>query len=240
MWFRWANPFDIITAFRKVGITGNKLRPDLIDQSEFLIDATEPAEAGPSSPLRSVTVEDAAATPPGMVSGTPEALQAQLQRVTELAEYLQEKVKAGYDPVAAGLLQPERIKPPERRGTHSRLSDKPGSFTLRNMAGDKREREEDAERHRAEVEQRKQAMASRMQQQRAAAAEQLQLFEACESACVCGIDPCPFLRWRRCPQCGPKPSVCKVRACVQKRREQGEGARDAIDDEGVGEVEGEA
>eukprot|EP00966_Prymnesium_polylepis_P057566 1332930-Prymnesium_polylepis.2 len=33
MWFTWADPFDIITAWRKVGIAGNVLAPQLIDRS---------------------------------------------------------------------------------------------------------------------------------------------------------------------------------------------------------------
>ena len=36
MWFFWANPYDIITAWRKVGIAGNKLAPEMIDRSEFI------------------------------------------------------------------------------------------------------------------------------------------------------------------------------------------------------------
>ena len=42
MWFNWATPYDIITAWRKVGIAANMLRPELIDRSEFI---TQPAAA---------------------------------------------------------------------------------------------------------------------------------------------------------------------------------------------------
>jgi hypothetical protein len=35
MWFTWADPFDIITAWRRVGVAGNVLAPELIDRSEF-------------------------------------------------------------------------------------------------------------------------------------------------------------------------------------------------------------
>ena len=36
MWFTWCDPFDVIRAWQKVGITGNKLVPELISRSEFI------------------------------------------------------------------------------------------------------------------------------------------------------------------------------------------------------------
>jgi hypothetical protein len=40
-----------------------------------------------------------------------------------------------------------------------------------------------------------------------------------ETACQCGEEPCPYAKWVRCPQCGPKASKCRVRACVTLRKE---------------------
>jgi hypothetical protein len=38
----------------------------------------------------------------------------------------------------------------------------------------------------------------------------------CPSVCVC-----PFAKCNRCPTCGPKSSLCKVRACVAAREGAG-------------------
>ena len=69
--------------------------------------------------------------------------------------------------------------------------------------------EEQAEKDKAQA-RRKEAATKRNEaadaQREAAAA-----FERCEQVCTCGKQPCPYAKWRRCPQCGPKPSVCKVR-----------------------------
>ena len=43
-------------------------------------------------------------------------------------------------------------------------------------------------------------------------------FEACEHACVCPSQPCAWASWKRCPACGPKKGLCKVRACAAARR----------------------
>ena len=43
-------------------------------------------------------------------------------------------------------------------------------------------------------------------------------FEACEHGCVCEVSPCMMAKWKRCPACGPKRSVCKARACVAARQ----------------------
>lgn len=43
-------------------------------------------------------------------------------------------------------------------------------------------------------------------------------FARCEVACVCGIIPCPYAKWKRCPTCGPKNGLCKARACAAARK----------------------
>ena len=51
-----------------------------------------------------------------------------------------------------------------------------------------------------------------------AAAQDVTAFERCEHGCACGVVPCPYAKWKRCPTCGPKGSMCKVRACVAARK----------------------
>ena len=48
-------------------------------------------------------------------------------------------------------------------------------------------------------------------------------FARCEVACACGITPCPTAKWKRCPTCGPKNGLCKIRACVTARKGAQEG-----------------
>ena len=43
-------------------------------------------------------------------------------------------------------------------------------------------------------------------------------FARCEVVCACGIIPCPYAKWKRCPMCGPKNGLCKARACVAARK----------------------
>lgn len=59
-------------------------------------------------------------------------------------------------------------------------------------------------------------------------------FARCEVACVCGMVPCPYAKWKRCPACGPNNGLCKARACVAARKplllgyNPGEGAQDGV------------
>ena len=56
MWFNWATPYDIITAWRKVGIAANVLRPELIDRSEFITQpAAAPATPAAAAPMKRAT-----------------------------------------------------------------------------------------------------------------------------------------------------------------------------------------
>lgn len=133
---------------------------------------------------------------------------------------LQDKLAQPFDPCAAGLLEPEKIQAPARvPQRRSRLSDLHGSWTLRNIKDAKRQREqEEREAAEAAAERRDQLPAKRSHDKRLAE-EELEAFARCEHGCVCSARPCPFASWRRCPQCGPKKSVCKKRECVQLRNE---------------------
>ena len=57
MWFSWADPYDIITAWRKVSIAGNVLAPELIDRSQFISQPATTAPATPAAPIRKRTAE---------------------------------------------------------------------------------------------------------------------------------------------------------------------------------------
>ena len=35
---------------------------------------------------------------------------------------------------------------------------------------------------------------------------------------MCGVIPCPWAKWKRCLNCGPKKGLCKVRECVTARK----------------------
>lgn len=52
MWFRWTKRFDSITAFRNVGIAGNKLCPKLIKRSKSLVDEAQQVVPAPASPFK--------------------------------------------------------------------------------------------------------------------------------------------------------------------------------------------
>ena len=88
---------------------------------------------------------------------------------------------------------------------------------MQDVRGEKARRiaEEEAERLRV------QANKAEREAKKAEAAAQISLenskFEACEAGCTCGLVPCPYAKWVRCPQCGPKKGICRVKKCVNAR-----------------------
>ena len=93
-----------------------------------------------------------------------------------------------------------------------------GSMTMQDVRGEKDRRNTEEEAERARIEANK---VEREAKKAAAAAAELEMhakFEACEHMCACGIVPCPFAKWVRCPQCGPKKGVCRVKKCVEARQ----------------------
>jgi hypothetical protein len=66
--------------------------------------------------------------------------------------------------------------------------------------------------------------------------ERAAAFARCEAACSCGVVPCPWASWKRCPTCGPKKGLCKVRVCVAARKPLLLGYNPAV---GTAEAEGE-
>ena len=134
-------------------------------------------------------------------------------------EELEAKASEEFSPTAADILVPDAVtKAPARSRTKSKLSDMHGSFTLQDVRGEKKRRiaEEKAAADEAAA---KRAAAEKKKSDAAQERDALVAgFEACEHGCVCPSQPCAWVSWKRCPACGPKKGVCKVRACVAARR----------------------
>ena len=154
MWFFWANPYDIITAWRKVGIAGNKLAPEMIDRSEFIDQPAPmaalatPGAAEPASPrVARKRAADLAMTPEGMVSGSLESERAKVQRLLGHAQELEAMVEAPFDPTAAGLLVPDVVTRPDKEvpgGGRKRLTVMHGSVTMQGVGEEAEQREREA------------------------------------------------------------------------------------------------
>jgi len=123
---------DIISAFRKVGIAGNVLAPELIDRSEFIDQPAQmaAAAAAPPSPAPARAAEyasDVAKTPPGVRSGTVAAERAKVAALLAYAQGLELKLAAPFDPTA--LLVPDASSRARRRGRGRRAASR--IFTAR-------------------------------------------------------------------------------------------------------------
>ena len=93
-----------------------------------------------------------------------------------------------------------------------------GSVTMRDVSGVAAERRMEAEAAAAAKEEKARAKAEAKAAEEAEAARLVAAFELCEHSCACGVMPCPMAKWKRCPVCGPKSSLCKVRTCVAARK----------------------
>ena len=220
MWFSWACPFDIITAWRRVGIAGNKLCPEMIDRSEF-IDQPPPDQQPPASPHATrKRAADLALTPQGMESGSLQSEKAKVKRLLEHALELEAIVEAPFDPLAAGLLVPDVVVRPDKAGPagRKRLTALHGSVTMRGVGEEAEMREREAKEQAAAVQAKKEQSAERKEAEAAAAVERAEQFALCEIICACGVVPCPWVGWKRCPVCGPKKGLCKVRVCAAARK----------------------
>eukprot|EP00966_Prymnesium_polylepis_P111745 2585064-Prymnesium_polylepis.1 len=156
-----------------------------------------------------------------MVSGSVESEQSKVKALLEYAQELEAERDLPFDPKAAGILVPTVVARPakEQRGAgRMRLSNLHGSVTMRDVGGEaeKRRLEDkaaaDAAQEAKRLREEKKEAAEREASERAAA------FARCEHACVCGVIPCPYTKWKRCPTCGPKNGLCKARACVAARK----------------------
>lgn len=234
MWFSWANPYDIITAWRRVGIAGNVLAPELIDRSEFI---TQPA-ASPVSPSPAAApagaptpasphvtrkrAADLAKTPEGMVSGSLESEKGKVQRLLAHAQQVEAELDAPFDPTAAGVLVPDVVTRPDKqvpaRGGRKRLSDLHGSVTMRNVGGEAEKRRLEDEAKAAAVQEKKRLAIENKEKAQKEKEDNDFYFSLCENGCMCAVVPCPWAGWKRCPKCGPKKGLCKVRACAAARK----------------------
>ena len=90
---------------------------------------------------------------------------------------------------------------------------------LRNVGGEKKRRRAEEEAAAAVIEEKKDAAAARKATEEAARATAISGFEQCEATRVegkCACRPvCEYAKWVRCPTCGPKSGMCRVRACVE-------------------------
>ena len=161
-----------------------------------------------------------AVTPEGMKSGSVEAMSAKVEALLARAQELEKKSEEPFDPKEAGLLVPKKMDAPGKKksGKRSRLSAKSGSMTLQDVKGDAAERRaEDKEKEDKQKEKKQKA-----EEKKAAAASEkeanIAAFEVCEEVCGCAVVPCPWAKWKRCPQCGPKKGLCKVQGCAAKRK----------------------
>eukprot|EP00966_Prymnesium_polylepis_P248823 5753127-Prymnesium_polylepis.1 len=180
--------------------------------------ATEARDAPPQSPLTRSAAK-LAKTPPGVQSGSVEAERAKAKALLEYAEELEKKLEQPHDAKEAGLLIPTQPAVVQRaQRVKSRLSDKHGSMTMQDVKGDKNKRKAEVETKALEVQAKKQKAADEKVAAAAKKAADDAAFAACEVACVCGVIPCPWAKWKRCPKCGPKNGLCKARECVAARK----------------------
>ena len=213
MWFTWCDSFDVITAWRRVGIAGNRLVPDMIDRSEFIPRGpAEPATpATPGSPVAArKSAVDVAKTPEGVQSGSLEAAEA---KVTALLSYaqgleaerdaLEAERDAPFDPAAAGVLVPDVVTRPERQkpAGRKRLTDMHGSVTMRGVGDEAKKRRLEDEAKSELVQAGKRLRLEKREAEERAAAEHVVAFARCEAGCSCVRgDPMP-IRWVEALSC---------------------------------------
>ena len=193
-------------AWRHVGITGNRLDPDLICRDNFIDrDLSATVEAAPAA--ASSTFDDCVRTPESMRGATRIAkLERKLELAREFAERREDEHRADkrrriFEPEAYGLLPvPEQqLQPPEV--DHARLDCLNGSMSLRGMHRLNTERLEKTQA--AEAERRRKADGrEQVRTGRASEAAQLvEAFERCHPQCTCGVSPCPMVKASRCAGC---------------------------------------
>ena len=144
-----------------------------------------------------------------------------MQRLLELAQELEAIVEAPFDPTAAGVLVPDVVARPDKEGGgggRKRLTAMHGSVTMQGVGEEAEQREREATEQAAAVKAKKLQTAEKKEAEAAAASERDAAFARCELACVCMVTPCPYAKWKRCPACGPKSGLCKVRVCVAARK----------------------
>jgi len=215
LWFSWCDPFDIVTAWRKVGLAGNRLDPDLICRDNF-IDRDLPAtvEAAPAS---APSFDEFVRTPEDMRGASRVAkLEKKLELAREYAEQREgehraEKRRRIFEPEAYGLLPvpQHQVQPPTV--DHARLDCANGSMSLRDMHALHTERQNSERAAQAERQRKADGRAQLREGRESQAAELSASFERCRPQCTCGVAPCPMVKATRCTAC-QRISI-KGRAC---------------------------
>ena len=222
-----------MTAWRRVGIAGNVLKPELIDRSEFIDQAAAVCEVEaqaatdrladePSSP-KQLSLEQLAKTPPGTRTGTVAAERGKAERLLDRAKQLEAELEGTrtkpFDP-AGILVATVAQKPPSKSRKRARYSDKHGSMTMQGVREERDEREEVDDAAAAAVAARKEEAAAKKQDAAQEKAELEASFGRCEVKCCCGrrVETCKWAGWERCATCGAvKKGKCRVQACKEAR-----------------------
>ena len=145
-----------------------------------------------------------------------------MARLLEHAQALEAERDAPFNPAAAGVLVPTAVTRPDKpmgsRTGRKRLTELHGSVTMRDVGGVATTRRLEEEAVATAAAEKKRLAHEKKEAAAAAAVADVAAFERCEHGCACSVVPCPYAKWKRCPACGPKSSLCKARACVAARK----------------------
>lgn len=219
MWWSWCSRTDLLQAWRRVGILGNRLAPDLISRANFIDQGLAEQAAAERSPSRagpSAAAPANPATPPGMRTGSLAAVQDKLQQAMVIISEMQR----GPDPsTVPGLLLPRipENKKRARGGQRVQEISEGGSASLRYLYESGQERKATEKKKADGIEARKVQRAAAKDAQQQAVADLIAAYERCNPVCRCA-GPCPVAGLKRCATCGiVKPQLCRVRTCVAAR-----------------------
>jgi hypothetical protein len=228
VWFHWVNTAMMLSAWRKVGFAGGRIDKSLIDRTHFIdrVDISESPSPSKGTRLASRSIEDVVRTPDGMRSGSLAATQAKLKALMEHAEEQKTEFAASmieeWDPETVPfLMQPKKVEQNKRDRSQVDMEVyEGGDCSLRNINDkfkDKRSKKKDKADGVAERKEARAELKSAAQQE---ADDVLALWALCGERCACGEDPCPMAGMQHCATCqAVKKHACKVRACVQARKD---------------------
>lgn len=196
IWEEWAQPYNIIKAGKRVGISSSGLNVDWMDQSKF-----ERAEAilnPPKTPERAEKSPLSIPSPPSLRKGSASYYKYKYEKCLEMT-----KAPLSLDEVP-GLLHYDRIEP--KRSVNLRITNQHGSMTAKEVLVLVKEQRKERE----EQEKRKQEARDKRKLQEAA-------FTKCKKKCVCGKPDgsCEALGLKQCTSCGSVlKSQCSKKKCL--------------------------
>ena len=91
-------------------------------------------------------------------------------------------------------------------------------MTMQGVKDDKKERRAEEAAAAAAAAAKRQRIADEKSAAVEKKAEEEKAFGVCEHGCRCGVVPCPWEKWKRCPKCGPKKGLCRARECAAARQ----------------------